>query len=181
MFPLPQAPPEYNNNNYRPVERMNGQMPRKERRLLYLFLIVTSVTPAASATSFCVMSSPSRVQATYKAEAASPIGSFPAEILSCDALKRISRALRCVLSVIPALDAILDTHLDGSATGILMSSSFSRSLYDLARSFLLTLLTAATSFKVLGTSMSLQAAYSDPAIIAVIDLPLTRPLSRHFL
>src|SRR6266849_3394207 len=133
-------------------------MPRKERRLLYLFLIVTSVTLAASATSFCVLSSPSRVQATYRAEAASPIGSLPAEIPVCLALNRISRALLCVFSDIFALEAIPDTHLVASATGILKSISLCRSLYDLARSFFLTLLTAATSFSVLGISPSLQAA-----------------------
>ena len=41
--------------------------------------------------------------------------------------------------------------------------------------------TAATSFKVRGTSLSLQAAYKDAARMVVIDLPLTRFLSSAFL
>ena len=45
-------------------------MPSADRSPLYLFLIVTSVTPAATAMSFCVFSSPPRLQATYNADAA---------------------------------------------------------------------------------------------------------------
>src|ERR671919_1761896 len=90
---------------------------------LYLFLIVTSVTPAASATSFWVLFSPFITQATYNAAAASPIGSLPAEILPSSAFFRISRALRFVFSDRPALLAILATHFTGSTTGILRSNS----------------------------------------------------------
>ena len=39
-------------------------IPSADLRPLYLFLIVTSVTPAASATSLWVLSSPSRVHET---------------------------------------------------------------------------------------------------------------------
>src|SRR3984957_6419720 len=103
-------------------------MLRADRSPLYLFLIVTSVTPAASATSLWVFSSPSRVQETYRAAAARPMGSLPAEILACSAFFRISRALLLVFSVSSARDAIRETHLLGATTGILMSISLRSSL-----------------------------------------------------
>jgi hypothetical protein len=44
---------------------------------LYLFLMVTSVTPAISATSRCVLRSPQRIVAIYMAAAVKPIGLRP--------------------------------------------------------------------------------------------------------
>ena len=51
--------------------------PRRSVSSLYLFLIVTSVIPATSATSLCVFFSSLRRAATYSAAAAIPAGPLP--------------------------------------------------------------------------------------------------------
>jgi hypothetical protein len=54
-------------HEYRASQETSGpasQIPSASLSPLYLFLMVTSVTLAASATSFCVLSSPSSMQAT---------------------------------------------------------------------------------------------------------------------
>ena len=57
---------------------------------LYLFLIVTSVTPATSATSLCVLFSPCIRAETYKAAAAMPVGPLPEVNSAFWAFSRIS-------------------------------------------------------------------------------------------
>ena len=81
------------------------------------------VTPDATDISFWVLFPPDEMQARYNAAAAIPIGSFPATIPSFFAFVNISIAFRFVFSPSPAMLAILDTPLIGSATGILRSSS----------------------------------------------------------
>jgi len=89
----------------------------------HLFLIVTSVTPDATEISFCVLLPPDEIQDRYNAAAAIPIGSLPATIPIFFALFNKTIAFRLVFSPSPAILAILDTPLTGSATGILRSSS----------------------------------------------------------
>ncbi len=60
---------------------------------LYLFLIVTSVTPATSATSLCVLLSPHIIEAIYIAAAATPVGPLPLVNSFSDAYLNISTLL----------------------------------------------------------------------------------------
>ena len=62
---------------------------------LYLFLIVTSVTPATSATSLCVLLSPHSIDAIYIEAAATPVGPRPLVNSLSAASYRISIALDC--------------------------------------------------------------------------------------
>jgi len=78
--------------------------------------MVTSVTPAASATSRCVLFSPFVTHATYDAAAANPMGSLPDEIFKSSALCKILVAFLFAFSDNPALLAILAIHLTGSTT-----------------------------------------------------------------
>src|ERR671920_888991 len=63
------------------VHQVNLERDDCRLRDLHMFLMVTSVTPAASASPFCLMRSSSFVAilARYKTEAANPIGFFPAD------------------------------------------------------------------------------------------------------
>src|SRR3989338_6356520 len=63
---------------------------------LYLFLMVTSVTPATSATSRCVLFSPCNKLETYKAAAAIPVGPLPEVSSISRAISKISTAFDCV-------------------------------------------------------------------------------------
>jgi len=90
--------------------------------------MVTSVTPEAIDISFCVLLPPAEMQARYNAAAAIPIGSLPATMPSFFALFSMLIAFRLVFSPSPAILAILDTPLTGSATGIFRSSSLKTSL-----------------------------------------------------
>ena len=69
--------------------------PNLSRSSLYLFLIVTSVIPATSATSLCVFFSSFKRAATYNAAAAIPAGPLPEVSSEISAFFRISRALFC--------------------------------------------------------------------------------------
>ena len=62
---------------------------------LYLFLIVTSVTPAISATSLWVFLSPNNTDAIYNAAAATPVGPQPEVKPFSIAFSIISIALDC--------------------------------------------------------------------------------------
>jgi hypothetical protein len=63
---------------------------------LYLFLIVTSVTPETSDMSLCVLLSPSKSPAIYRAAAAIPIGPLPEVSSNESACDKISIPLDCV-------------------------------------------------------------------------------------
>lgn len=60
---------------------------------------MTSVTPATSATSLCVLFSPCINAATYNAAAAIPVGPRPEVNSSFCASSRISTAFDCVSAV----------------------------------------------------------------------------------
>ena len=69
---------------------------RRSRSSLYLFLIVTSVIPATSATSLCVFFSSFNRAETYNAAAAIPAGPRPDVNSEISAFFRIFNASFCV-------------------------------------------------------------------------------------
>ena len=70
---------------------------------------MTSVTPAASAMSFCVFFSLFCRHAMYSAAAARPMGSLPAAARLRLASLSMVMAAPCVFPEIPVFSAILDT------------------------------------------------------------------------
>ena len=76
---------------------------------LYLLRMVTSVTPAISATSLWVFLSPSKTDAIYNAAAATPVGPLPEVNPFYIAFSIISMALDCASPDKPNSDANLGT------------------------------------------------------------------------
>ena len=85
--------------------------------------MVTSVTLAACAMSRCVLSSAFFTHERYRAAAARPMGSLPADTSLFWACFSTLIAYRFVFSAMPMRLAILETHWIESVMGMRRSSS----------------------------------------------------------
>src|SRR3989344_7013049 len=90
---------------------------------LYLFLIVTSVTPAMSATSLCVLFSLLIKAATYNEAAAIPVGPLPEVNSELSAISKISTDFDCVSADNFNAEANLGMYSTGLLGRILMPNS----------------------------------------------------------
>src|SRR5574341_2535034 len=119
-------------------------------RSLTLFLIDTSVTPAAFAISFCDTRSPVFMQARYTTVAAIVIGFFPSEYSISFIWEIRSTASRLVFSLNPTVFPTFETDLFRSANGIKISSCIDTNLTILAILFRRILLALDSSLNDIG-------------------------------